>query len=152
MPTTGNTVRLHRILRAPAERVYRAFLDPDASARWSPPYGFLGIVHEIDAKVGGRFRMSFKNFGTGTEHTFGGTYLELRENELIRYNDQFDDPSLPGTIEVTVKFTSVSCGTQLDIEQTNLPDAIPVELCYLGWQESLLQLANLVEANIPDGP
>jgi len=147
MPT--GTVRLHRVLRAPAERVYRAFLDADAMAKWIPPYGFTCRVQHMDAKVGGTFRMSFTNFDTGTGHTFGGEYLELVPNERIRYTDKFDDPSLPGVIQVTVVLAKVSCGTDLHIVQEGLPAVIPVEMCYLGWQESLAQLATLVEPEIP---
>jgi uncharacterized protein YndB with AHSA1/START domain len=150
--TTGNTIRLHRVLRAPAERVYRAFLEPDALARWIPPYGFVGKVHEIDARVGGSYRMSFTNFGTGTTHAFGGTYTELVPNERLRYTDRFDDPAMPGEMQVTITLRPVICGTDLHIEQANVPAQIPVEMCYLGWQESLTQLAHLVEPEIPDGP
>ena len=147
MPT--GTVQLHRVLRAPAERVYRAFLDTDAMARWIPPYGFIGKVHHMDAKVGGRFKMSFTNFGTGNSHSFGGEYLELIPHERIRYTDKFDDPNLPGEMEVTVTLKKVSCGTEISIVQAGIPEVIPVEMCYLGWQESLLQLATLVEPEIP---
>lgn len=150
MPESTNTVRLHRVLRAPADRVYRAFLDPDAMARWSPPYGFLGKVHSQDARVGGSYQMSFTNFGTGKTHTFGGTYVELMPSERIRYTDKFDDPNLSGDMQVTITLTKVACGTELHIVQEGLPDAIPVEFCYLGWQESLAQLAHLVEPEIPD--
>ena len=151
MPETSHTIRLHRVLRAPAERVYRAFLDPDAMARWLPPYGFLGKVHEIDARVGGRHRMSFTNFGTGSSHSFGGVYRELTPHTRIRYTDTFDDPNLPGEMQVTVTLREVSCGTDLEVVQEGVPAAIPAEMCYLGWQESLLQLAALVEPQIPDG-
>ena len=144
------TVTLHRVLKAPAERVYRAFLDPDAMSKWLPPHGFTGKVHAMDARVGGSYRMSFTNFGTGHSHSFGGTYLELIPNEKLRYNDQFENPSLPGQMEVTVTLKSVMCGTELHIVQQGIPDAIPVEFCYLGWQESLALLAQLVEPNIPD--
>jgi len=147
MPT--GTVQLHRVLRAPAERVYRAFLDADAMVRWIPPYGFIGKVHHMDAKVGGRFKMSFTNFGTGNSHSFGGEYLELIPHERIRYTDKFDDPNLPGEMEVTVTLKKVSCGTEISIVQAGIPEVIPVEMCYLGWQESLLQLAALVEPEIP---
>jgi uncharacterized protein YndB with AHSA1/START domain len=143
-----STIRLHRVLRATPERIYRAFLDPDAKAKWLPPNGFTGKVHEIDARVGGRYRMSFTNFSTGTSHSFAGQFLELLENQRIRYEDTFDDPGLPGTIEVTL--TQVSCGTELNITQAGIPDAIPAEACYLGWQESLTHLAKLVEVEIPD--
>jgi uncharacterized protein YndB with AHSA1/START domain len=146
----GNTVRLHRVLAAKPEKVYRAFLDADALARWLPPYGFTGKVHHMDAKVGGGHKMSFTNFTTGNSHSFGGEYLELIPNERIRYTDRFNDPNLPGTLHVTVTLREVSVGTELHIEQTGIPAAIPVEACYLGWQQSLLQLAQLVEPNIPD--
>ncbi|MDX1481566.1 MAG: SRPBCC family protein [Woeseiaceae bacterium] len=146
----ARTIKLHRVLRAPAERVYRAFLDPDAMAKWLPPHGFTGRVHEIDAKPGGGYRMSFTNFGTGSSHSFGGRYVELVPNERIRYTDTFDDPALPGEMQVTVTLRSVSCGTDLDIVQAGIPAVIPLEACYLGWQESLLQLAQLVEPEIPD--
>ncbi len=145
------TVRLHRVLRAPPERVYRAFLDPDAMARWLPPYGFTAKVHQLDARVGGRHRMSFTNFSTGSSHSFGGTYLEMVANERIRYSDAFDDPGLPGAMQVTVELMRVSCGTELTITQEGVPDVIPPEACYLGWQESLVLLGKLVEAEIPDG-
>ncbi|TMH55197.1 MAG: polyketide cyclase [Betaproteobacteria bacterium] len=147
MPT--NTVRLHRVLRAPAERIYRAFLDPDAMAKWLPPNGFTGKVHHLDAKVGGTYKMSFTNFTTGNSHSFGGEYLELLPNERIRHTDKFDDPNLPGTMQVTVSFRKVSCGTELNIVQEGIPEVIPTEACYLGWQESLTLLAKLVEAEIP---
>lgn len=145
-----NTVRLHRVLAAKAERVYRAFTDRDAMARWLPPDGFTGKVHESDVRVGGRYRMSFTNFTTGKSHAFGGEYLELSPNERLRYTDRFEDPALPGAIEVTVTLKAVSCGTELNIEQKGLPDVIPVESCYLGWQQSLNNLARLVEPEIPD--
>jgi len=144
------TVTLHRVLKAPAERVYRAFLDADAMSKWLPPHGFTGKVHEMDARVGGGYRMSFTNFGTGHSHAFGGTYLELVPNEKLRYNDRFDSSDLPGEMEVTVTLKSVMTGTELHIVQQGIPDAIPVEFCYLGWQESLNLLAQLVEPNIPD--
>ena len=144
------TVTLHRVVKAPAERVYRAFLDADAMAKWLPPHGFTGKVHEMDARVGGGYRMSFTNFGTGSSHSFGGTYLELVPNEKLRYNDRFDNPDLPGEMEVTVTLKPVLCGTELHIVQQGIPDAIPVEFCYLGWQESLALLAQLVEPEIPD--
>lgn len=146
--TTG-TVRLHRVLRAPAERVYRAFLEADALARWIPPYGFICQVEHLDARVGGTFRMSFTNFSSGTRHAFGGEYLELVPHERIRYTDRFDDPNLPGEIQVTVVLGKVLCGTDISIVQEGIPEAIPVEMCYLGWQESLAQLAKLVEPEIP---
>lgn len=151
MSSTGNTVRFHRVVRAPAERVYRAFLDPAAMVKWLPPRGFTGKVHEMDARVGGGYRMSFTNFGTGTSHSFGGTYLELTPDRLIRYSDRFDDPNLPGEMMVTITFRPVACGTELEIVQEGIPPMIPVEFCYLGWQESLSMLADLVEPNIPDG-
>jgi uncharacterized protein YndB with AHSA1/START domain len=147
MPT--NTVRLHRVLRAPPERVYRAFLEPAALAKWLPPYGFTCTVHHMEAKVGGRFKMSFTNFGAGQGHSFGGEYRELVPNARIRYSDAFDDPNLPGEMETTVVLAPVSCGTDLSIVQSGLPEMIPVEMCYLGWQESLAQLATLVEPVIP---
>ena len=144
----GNTVRLHRVLRAPPERIYRAFLNAEAMAKWLPPHGFTGKVHELDARVGGRYRMSFTNFTTGQGHSFGGEYLELVPNERIRHTDEFDDPNLPGTMQVTVSLRPVSCGTELSIVQEGIPDMIPLEACYLGWQESLALLAQLVEAQI----
>lgn len=143
------TVRLHRVLSAPPERVYRAFLEADALVRWLPPYGFTCQVHHLDARVGGSHRMSFRNFGTGHSHSFGGEYLELVPSEKIRYTDSFDDPNLPGRMQVTVSLRQVSCGTELDIVQEGVPEVIPVEMCYLGWQESLTQLARLVEPEIP---
>ena len=146
---TTNTVRLHRVIRAPAERVYRAFLDPDAMAKWMPPNGFTGKVHHIDAKVGGTYKMSFTNFSTNQTLAFGGTYLELVPNERIRNTDLFDDPNLPGEMVTTVSTREVPCGTELDIVQEGIPEAIPLEGCYLGWQESLMLLAQLVEAEIP---
>ena len=146
---TDRTVRLHRVLRASPDKLYRAFTEAGALSKWLPPYGFTCTVHELDARVGGMFRMSFQNFANGQSHSFGGEYLELLPNERIRYTDRFDDPGLTGLIEVTVKFTPVMCGTELSVSQAGIPDAIPLELCYLGWQESLLQLANLVEPNIP---
>ena len=149
MPET-NTIRLHRVLRAPAERVYRAFLDPDAMAKWLPPHGFTGKVHSMDARVGGGHRMSFTNFGTGSSHSFGGTYTELTPHTRIRYTDRFDDPNLPGEMQVTVTLREVSCGTDIAIEQAGVPAAIPPEACHMGWQESLSQLAQLVEAEIPE--
>ncbi len=148
---SGGTVRLHRVLAAPAERVYRAFLDPDARAKWLPPHGFTGRVHESDPRVGGGYRMSFTNFGTGASHSFGGVYRELVPGERIRYSDRFDDPGLPGEMEVTVELRAVSCGTELTVTQEGIPAVIPPEACYLGWQESLAQLARLVEPDIPDG-
>jgi uncharacterized protein YndB with AHSA1/START domain len=149
--TTSNTVTLHRVLRAPPERVYRAFIEAAAMEKWLPPHGFTGKVHEIDARVGGGYRMSFTNFGTGKSHSFGGRYVELTPHERIRYTDRFDDPVLAGEMNVTITLHSVSCGTDLEIVQEGLPPVIPVEFCYLGWQESLTLLANLVEPEIPDG-
>lgn len=144
------TVRLHRVLAAKPEKVYRAFLDADALARWLPPYGFTAKVHHMDAKVGGTFRMSFTNFTTGKSHTFGGDYLELVPHERIRYTDKFDDPNLPGVMAVTVTLKAVSVGTEINIEQTGIPAVIPQEACYLGWQQSLAQLTLLVEPDIPN--
>jgi uncharacterized protein YndB with AHSA1/START domain len=144
------TVHLHRVLRASPERVYRAFLDPDAMAKWLPPYGFTCKVHQMDARVGGAFRMSFTNFATGHGHAFGGEYRELEPSRRIRYTDKFDDPNLPGEMLTTVTLKEVSCGTELSVVQEGVPDAIPLEMCYLGWQESLAQLAKLVEPEIPD--
>jgi uncharacterized protein YndB with AHSA1/START domain len=148
--TQSNTVRLHRVLAAKPEKVYRAFLEADAMAKWLPPNGFTCTVHNMDAKVGGKFKMSFKNFTTGKGHSFGGEYLELVPNELIRYTDRFDDPKLPGLINVTVTLKPVSVGTEINIEQSGLPTVIPLEACYLGWQQSLSQLAALVEPEIPE--
>ena len=145
-----NKVHLHRVLRTPAERVYRAFLDADAMAKWLPPNGFTGRVHQLDAKVGGSYKMSFTNFTTGHSHSFGGEYVELVPNERIRHTDKFDDPNLPGTMQTTISLKKVSVGTDVDIVQEGIPDAIPVEACYLGWQESLVLLAKLVEAEIPE--
>ncbi|WP_404299371.1 SRPBCC family protein [Alicycliphilus denitrificans] len=145
---SDRTVHLHRVLRATPEKVYRAFLEADAMAKWLPPHGFTCQVHHLEARAGGTFRMSFRNFGAGSEHSFGGEYLELIPGQLIRYTDQFDDPKLPGVLEVTVRLTPVICGTQLSITQAGIPQAIPLEMCYLGWQESLLQLAALVEPEI----
>lgn len=147
--STG-TVKLHSVLRANPERIYRAFLDADAMAKWLPPYGFTCRVQHLDARVGGSFRMSFTNFTTGNGHSFGGDYLELLPNEKIRYTDKFDDPNLPGEMQATVSLKAVSCGTELSIVQEGIPAVIPTEMCYLGWQESLEQLARLVEPNIPD--
>ena len=148
----SNTVRFHRVLRAKPERVYRAFIDADAMAKWLPPNGFTGKVHHMDAKVGGTYRMSFTNFTTGKSHAFGGKYLELKPNELIRYDDKFEDPNLPGEMITTVMLKQVSCGTEVNITQEGIPAVIPAEMCYLGWQESLIQLAQLVEPEIPDQP
>lgn len=143
------TVRLHRVLRAPPERVYRAFLETDALAKWLPPYGFTCKVHHLEAKVGGSFRMSFSNFGNGSGNSFGGEYLELVPNARLRYTDKFDDPNLPGEMQVTVDLRKVLCGTEIQIVQEGIPEVIPTEMCYLGWQESLAQLATLVEPEIP---
>jgi uncharacterized protein YndB with AHSA1/START domain len=147
---TTHTIRLHRVLRAKPERVYRAFLDADAMSKWIPPNGFTGKVHHMDAKVGGSFKMSFTNFTSGKSLSFGGEYLELVPHERIRYTDRFDDPNLPGVIQVTVILKQVSCGTELSIVQEGVPGVIPAEACYLGWQESLILLAKLVEAEIPE--
>lgn len=147
MPT--NTVRLHRVLRAPPERIYRAFLDADAMAKWLPPNGFTGKVHHLDAKVGGTYRMSFTNLASGHSHAFGGEYLELVPDERIRHTNKFDDPNLPGEMQTTISLKKVSCGTELNIVQEGIPEVIPTEACYLGWQESLTLLAQLVEAEIP---
>jgi uncharacterized protein YndB with AHSA1/START domain len=145
-----NTIRLHRILRAPADRIYKAFLDPDAKAKWLPPNGFTGKVHSIDARVGGSYKMSFTNFTTGSSHSFGGTYVELVPHERIRYTDRFDDPGLPGEMQVTITLKKVSVGTELHVVQEGVPDVIPPEACYLGWQESLILLAKLVEAEVKE--
>ena len=144
-----HTIKLHRVLRAPPERVYKAFLDADAMCKWLPPNGFTAKMHSLETKVGGKFRMSFTNFGSGQSHSFGGEYLELKANERLRYTDKFDDPNLPGVIEVTVELKKVSCGTELNIVQAGVPEVIPAEMCYLGWQDSLTQLAALVEPEIP---
>ena len=149
MPT--GTVRIHRVLRAPPERVYRAMLDPEAMAKWSPPHGFTGKVHSIDPVVGGTYKMSFTNFSSGTTHSFGGRYLELVPNEKLRYTDAFDDPNLPGTMTTTWTLKQVSVGTEVSVVQEGIPEAIPVEMCYLGWQESLVLLAYVVEPEIPAG-
>lgn len=145
------TVQLHRVLRAPAERIYRAFLTPEAMVKWLPPHGFTGKVEHADMRVGGSYRMSFTNFSTGSTHSFGGTYVELVPNERIRYTDRFDSPGLPGDMQVEVSLSPCVAGTELKIVQQGIPDAIPVEFCYLGWQESLTLLAQLVEPEIPDG-
>jgi uncharacterized protein YndB with AHSA1/START domain len=150
MSNTTNTVSLHRVFKASPERVYRAFLDPDAMVKWLPPQGFTGKVHEMDLRVGGGYRMSFTNFGTGKRHSFGGRYTELTPHSLIRYTDTFDDPAMPGEMQVTVTLRPVACGTDVTIVQDGLPPVIPVEFCYLGWQESLALLAQLVEPDIPD--
>jgi len=146
----SNTIRLHRVLRATPERVYRAFIDAAAMSKWLPPNGFTGQVHHLDAKVGGTYKMSFTNFTTGKSHSFGGEFLELKEHERIRYTDKFDDPNLPGQIQTTITLNKVSVGTELNIVQEGIPAVIPAEACYLGWQESLTLLAKLVEAEIPD--
>ena len=145
-----NTIKLHRVLRASPEKVYRAFLDGDAMAKWLPPNGFTGKVHQIDAKVGGTYKMSFTNFSSGKSHSFGGTFLELIPHQLIRYTDKFDDPNLPGEIQTTITLKQVSVGTELNVVQEGVPGVIPAEACYLGWQDSLVLLAKLVEAEIPD--
>ena len=146
MPTS--TVKLHRVMRAPPERIYRAFLDADAMAKWLPPHGFTGKVHQIDAKVGGSYKMSFTNLGNGQSHTFGGKYLELVKNERIVHTDKFDDPNLPGEMKTTITLKKVSVGTELNVVQEGIPEAIPAEMCYLGWQESLVLLGQLVEAEV----
>ena len=148
---SANTVRLHRVLRATPKKIYRAFLDADALAKWLPPNGFTCKVHHLDAKVGGTYKMSFTNFTTAKSHSFGGTYLELKPDKLIRYTDKFDDPNLPGEMQTTITLRKVSCGTEVTIVQEGIPAAIPAEACYLGWQESLVLLAKLAEAEIPDG-
>jgi uncharacterized protein YndB with AHSA1/START domain len=146
---SDRTVRLHRVLRAKPEKVYRAFVEAGAMAKWIPPYGFTCEVHHMEPRVGGTFRMTFRNFSSGSGHSFGGEYVELIPNERIRYTDRFEDPNLPGVLEVTVSLKPVLCGTELGITQSGIPDAIPLEMCYLGWQESLAQLATLVEPEIP---
>lgn len=150
MTNETGTVRLHRVLRAPADRVYKAFTDARALEYWLPPYGFTGTVHELDVSVGGGYRMSFTNFGSGGSHSFTVKFVELLANERIRHTDRFDDENLPGEMEVTIDFKVVSCGTEISIVQAGIPAVIPTEMCYLGWQESLLQLAQLVEPDIPD--
>ncbi|MDX2199777.1 MAG: SRPBCC family protein [Phycisphaerae bacterium] len=152
MASPTHTIRLHRVLRAPPERVYKAYLDPDGMCKWLPPHGFTGRMHHFDARVGGGYRMSFTNFGTGSSHSFSVTYLELTPNERIRHTDKFDDPNLPGEMTVTVTLRKVLCGTDLSVVQEGVPSVIPAEMCYLGWQESLNLLALLVEPEIPDGP
>ena len=147
MPT--HTIRLHRVLRCKPERVYRAFIDADAMVKWLPPNGFTAKMHQMDARVGGTFKMSFTNFGNGQSHSFGGEFLEMKPPELLRYTDRFDDPNLPGVIEVTVTLKEVSCGTELHVVQAGVPEVIPAEACYMGWQESLTLLGKLVEADIP---
>ncbi|MBB6096430.1 uncharacterized protein YndB with AHSA1/START domain [Povalibacter uvarum] len=149
MPT--NTVRFHRVLRGKAERIYRAFLDPDAMSKWLPPNGFTGKVHQMDARQGGSYRMSFTNFSTGSSHSFGGTFIELVPNKRIRHTDRFDDPNLPGEMTTTIELKEVSVGVEVNITQEGIPDVIPPDGCYLGWQESLTLLALLVEPEIPDG-
>lgn len=146
---SDRTVRLHRVLRSPPDKIYRAFTEAGALERWLPPFGFLCRVHEIDARVGGRFRMSFTNFGKNASHAFGGEFLELVPHQRLRYTDRFDDPNLPGELMVTVTLTPVLCGTELQVTQQGIPEVIPLEMCYLGWQESLVQLAQLVEPDIP---
>lgn len=146
---SDRNVRLHRVIRAQPEKLYRAFTEADALAKWLPPYGFTCTVHHFEPVAGGSFRMSFRNFSTGNTHSFGGEYVELVPHRLVRYTDRFDDPNLPGVLQVTVKFEAVSCGTELSILQEGIPEAIPLEMCYLGWQESLAQLATLVEPEIP---
>jgi uncharacterized protein YndB with AHSA1/START domain len=146
----SHTIRLHRVLRATPEKIYRAFLDAEAMAKWLPPNGYTGKVHHLEAKVGGTYQMSFTNFGGGKSHSFGGTFLELVPFERIRHTDKFDDPNLPGELQVTITLKNVACGTELNIVQEGVPDVIPAEACYLGWQESLILLAKLVEAEIPD--
>jgi uncharacterized protein YndB with AHSA1/START domain len=150
MTNEVNTIRLHRVLRSTPERIYRAFLDADALAKWLPPNGFTCKVHQLEAKVGGAYKMSFTNFTTGKSHSFGGTYVELTPHERIRYTDKFDDPNLPGEMQTTIGLKHVFCGTELNVSQEGVPGVIPVEACYLGWQESLTLLAKLVEAEIPD--
>lgn len=147
---SGNTIRIHRVLRSRPERVYRAFLEPEAMAKWLPPHGFIGKVHEIDARVGGNYKMSFTNFTTGSSHSFGGKFLELVPNQRIRHTDRFDEPGLPGEITTTITITPVSVGVELNVVQEGVPTVIPAEACYLGWQESLTLLAQLVEPEIPD--
>ncbi|MEO8537071.1 MAG: SRPBCC family protein [Betaproteobacteria bacterium] len=146
---SDRSVRLHRVVRTTPDKLYRAFTEPDALAKWLPPHGFVCTVHRLDAVVGGTFRVSFRNFSSGSSHAFGGEYLELVVNRLIRYTDKFDDPNLSGVLHVTVRLEPVSCGTELSIEQAGIPDAIPLEMCYLGWQDSLAQLSTLVEPDIP---
>lgn len=150
MTTSTNTIRLHRVLRAAPEKIYRAFLDEQALAKWLPPNGFTGKVHHMEPNVGGTYKMSFTNFSTGKSHSFGGTYVELTRNERIRYTDKFDDPNMPGEMQTTITLKQVSCGTELNIVQEGVPGAIPAEACYLGWQESLTLLSKVVEVEIPD--
>jgi uncharacterized protein YndB with AHSA1/START domain len=144
------TVQLHRVLNAPPERVFKAFINPDAMSKWLPPHGFTGKVQSMDARVGGGYKMSFTNFTTGSSHSFGGKYVELVEGKKLKYTDKFEDPNMPGEMQVTITFTKISCGTDLKITQEGIPDMIPVEMCYLGWQQSLVLLAQLVEPEIPD--
>jgi uncharacterized protein YndB with AHSA1/START domain len=146
----NNVVKLHRVFAAPVEKVFKAFSDPDAMAAWLPPYGFICKVHSMDFTIGGSYKMSFTNFTTGNGHSFGGTYVEIKPNELLKYTDQFDDPNLPGQMTTTIEFKKVLCGTELFATQEGIPDMIPTEMCYLGWQESLDKLKRLVEPNIPD--
>jgi len=146
-----NTVQLHRVLRTSPEKLYKAFLDPDALVKWLPPHGYTAKIHHMDVRVGGGYKMSFTNFGTGKSHSFGCKFVELTPNSRIRYTDKFDDPNLPGEMQATISFRKVACGTELEITQEGIPPAIPVEFCYLGWQESLSLLAHLVEPEIPDG-
>jgi uncharacterized protein YndB with AHSA1/START domain len=146
----NNQVKLHRVFTASPEKVFKAFIDPDAMASWLPPHGFIGKVHSMDVQVGGKYKMSFTNFGTGNSHSFGGEYLEIRPNEFLKYTDEFDDPNLPGKMTTTIQIKSVICGTEIIAIQEGIPEAIPVEMCYLGWQESLEKLKKLVEPNIPD--
>jgi len=149
MADEKHTVRLHRVIKCPADRLYRAFIDPRAMAKWMPPHGFVGEVQSMDARAGGGYRMSFTNFNTAQSHAFGGKYIEIKPGELIRYTDKFDDPNLPGEMQITIAFRPVMCGTDLTIVQENIPAPIPTEMCYMGWQESLTLLANLVEPEIP---
>lgn len=146
----NNSVSLHRVFTATTEKVYKAFTDANALTAWMPPYGFLGVVHNLDLKVGGSYKMSFINFSTGSSHAFGGQYLEIKPNEFLKYSDKFDDPNMPGEMITTVSFKKVTCGTEIKITQDGIPEMIPVEMCYLGWQESLEKLKKLVEPNIPD--
>ena len=148
----NNTVQLHRVLAAPPERVFRAFTDPEAMVKWLPPHGFTAKVHQMDFRVGGEYKMSFTNFTSKNSHSFGGKYLEIKPNELLKYTDKFDDPNMPGEMPVTVTLRKVMCGTELKVTQENIPAAIPVEMCYLGWQQSLQLLTQLVEPEIKDGP
>jgi uncharacterized protein YndB with AHSA1/START domain len=151
MSQDDRTVRLHRVFRCPPERAYRAFIDPDAMVKWLPPHGFTGKVHESDVRVGGGYKMSFTNFGTGSSHSFGARFVELTPHSRLRYTDRFDDPNLPGEMQVTVDFRAVACGTEVTISQAGIPAMIPLEFCYAGWQESLALLAHVIEPEIPDG-